>query len=65
MCRLVRCDETGGCLSSSLGCCFECGLTVGVKADFALPDRLLTSVCSANATVKTTTAMTARRYTVV
>ncbi len=40
MCRLVRCDETGGCLSSSLGCCFECGLTVGVKADFALPDDL-------------------------
>ena len=40
MCGLVRCDETGGCLSSSLGCCFECGLTVGVKADFALPDDL-------------------------
>ena len=39
MCRLVRCDETGGCLSSSLGCCFECGLTPGAP-DFALTDDL-------------------------
>jgi len=37
---LVKCSESGGCLRSSLGCCFECGLTVGVKADFALPDDL-------------------------
>ena len=37
---LVKCSESGGCLRSSLGCCFECGLTVGVEADFALPDGL-------------------------
>jgi len=37
---LVKCSESGGCLRRSLGCCFECGLTVGVKADFALPDGL-------------------------
>ena len=40
LCRCCPVDS-GECLTPSLGCCYECGVSVGLNANFSIPDDLI------------------------